>query len=105
MYIKITKSKNFKYAQLVRSYREDGKIKHEVLIKFGRLDHLENNPAWQKIAMKLGEIAGANSTNIDTGALPVFSSFLYDESAYTGQKLHQKFHYIESIAISTLHSH
>jgi hypothetical protein len=40
-----------------------------------------------------------------TGALPVFSSFLYDESAYTGQKLHQKFHYIESIAISTLHSH
>jgi transposase len=66
MYIKITKSKNFKYAQLVRSYREDGKIKHEVLIKFGRLDHLENNPAWQKIAMKLGEIAGANSTNIDT---------------------------------------
>ncbi len=39
------------------------------------------------------------------GALPVFSSFLYDESAYTGQKLHQKFHYIESIAISTLHSH
>ncbi len=43
--------------------------------------------------------------NVDTGALPVFSSFLYDESAYTGQKLHQKFHYIESIAISTLHSH
>lgn len=66
MFIKISRSKNFKYVQLVRAYREDGKVKHEVLIKLGRLDQLENNPAWQKVAMKLAEIAGAKSTKIES---------------------------------------
>ena len=66
MFIKISRSKNFKYVQLVRAYREDGKVKHEVLIKLGKLDQLENNTAWQKVAMKLAEIARAKSTNIET---------------------------------------
>lgn len=66
MFIKISRSKNFKYVQLVRAYRDEGKVKHEVLIKLGRLDQLENNPAWQKIALKLAEIAGAKSTTVDT---------------------------------------
>lgn len=66
MFIKISRSKNFKYVRLVHAYREDGKIKHKVLLKLGRLDQLENNPEWQKIALRLAEIAGASIPNIET---------------------------------------
>ena len=37
MYVKITKSKNLD-VRLVRSFRENGKIKHEVFLNLGRLD-------------------------------------------------------------------
>jgi transposase len=65
MFIKINPSKNFKYVQLVRAYRENGKAKHEVLFNLGRLDQLENNPEFQKIFTKLAQLAGAKSINID----------------------------------------
>src|ERR1700733_8675064 len=65
MFIKINPSKNFKYVQLVRAYRENGKTKHEVLFNLGRLDQLENNPEFQKVFTKLAQIAGAKSLNID----------------------------------------
>ena len=59
MFIKINPSKNYKYVQLVRAYREDGKTKHEVVFNLGRLDQIENNPEFQKIFTKLSQIAGA----------------------------------------------
>lgn len=65
MFIKINPSKNFKYVQLVRAYRENGKAKHEILFNLGRLDQLENNPEFQKIFTKLAQIAGAKSLNIE----------------------------------------
>jgi len=65
MFIKISRSKNFKYVQLVRAYREDGKAKHEVLYNLGRLDQLENNPEFAKVFKRLAEIAGAKSNNIE----------------------------------------
>jgi transposase len=65
MFIKINPSKNFKYVQLVQSRWENGKSKHEVLVNLGRLDQIENNPDFQKVFIKLAQIAGAKSTNID----------------------------------------
>lgn len=65
MFIKINPSKNFKYIQLVRAYRENGKSKHKILFNLGRLDQLENNPEFQKIFTQLAEIAGAKSININ----------------------------------------
>jgi transposase len=65
MFIKINPSKNFKYVQLVRAYREDGKSKHEVLFNLGRLDQIENNPEFAKVFKRLAEIAGTKSVNIE----------------------------------------
>ena len=59
MFIKITRSKIYQYAQLVRSYREHGTSKHEVLLNLGRLDEIENNPSFQRIAFKLTELSNA----------------------------------------------
>lgn len=65
MFIKINPSKNYKYVQLVRAYRENGKTKHEVVFNLGRLDQIENNPEFQKIFRKLAQIAGAHAIDIN----------------------------------------
>src|ERR1700733_3936971 len=66
MYVKITKSKNFQYVRLVRSFRKDGKIKHEVFLNLGRLDLLEKNPAWKNIITKLAAIVGVSTLDSNT---------------------------------------
>ncbi|HXL02772.1 MAG TPA: hypothetical protein PK016_06630 [Candidatus Atribacteria bacterium] len=43
MFIKVTKSGKYEYAQLVRSYRERGVVKQEVLLNLGRLDQIAHN--------------------------------------------------------------
>ena len=66
MFIKITKSGNHKYCQMVRSHREGGKIKHTVLFNLGRLDTIEGNPSFQNLAYRLLEISKAKSgPNLD----------------------------------------
>ncbi len=57
MFIKITKSGNYKYAQAVKSYRKDGLVKHKVLFNLGRLDIIYNNPSFQNFARKLLELS------------------------------------------------
>ena len=59
MFLKITKSNNYRYVQLVRSYREKGRTKHEVLLNLGRLDLIENNPSIQRLALRLQELSRA----------------------------------------------
>jgi len=53
MFIKVTKSGKYEYAQLVRSYREKGVVKQQVLLNLGRLDQIENNPSIQRLAIRL----------------------------------------------------
>jgi len=66
MFIKITKSGNHKYCQMVKSHREGGKIKHTVLFNLGRLDTIEGNPSFQNLAYRLLEISKAKSVeNLD----------------------------------------
>ncbi len=57
MFVKVSRSKNFSYVQIVKSVREDGKIKHQVIGNLGRLDKLLENNQLEKIAKKLYQIA------------------------------------------------
>jgi transposase len=59
MFIKITKSGKYKYAQLVESYRQDGATKHRVLLNLGRVDQIKNNPSFQNLARRLVELSRA----------------------------------------------
>jgi len=59
MFIKITKSKNHQYVQLVRSYRENGTVKHKVVLNLGRLDEIQNNPSFQRLGKRLLELSRA----------------------------------------------
>ncbi|GFN21973.1 IS1634 family transposase [Thermanaeromonas sp. C210] len=59
MFIKITKSRDHQYVQLVRSYRENGVVKHKVLLNLGRLDEIENNPSFQRLGKRLLELSKA----------------------------------------------
>ena len=59
MFIKVTKSKNYHYLQLVESYREDGKNKHKVHANLGRFDQLEGNKTLVSLGQRLLRIAGA----------------------------------------------
>ncbi|KIC76847.1 hypothetical protein DB41_EF00030, partial [Neochlamydia sp. TUME1] len=40
MFIKKTRSKNFVYLSLVKTFRENGKVKHRTIAQLGRLDRL-----------------------------------------------------------------
>ncbi len=57
MFIKVTKSGKNRYAQVVQSYRENGKIKHKVLLNLGRTDKIENDPGMQRMALNLMNLA------------------------------------------------
>jgi len=59
MFIKITKSGQYEYAYLVRSYREDNNTKHEYLFNLGRVDQIKNNPSFQNLAKRLLELSQA----------------------------------------------
>lgn len=57
MFIKLTQSGKNEYAYIVRSYREDGKTKHEYLFNLGRLDEIQNNPSFERLGMRILELA------------------------------------------------
>lgn len=67
MFIKITKSGQHEYVQLVKSYRENGVVKHKVVLNFGRLDQLENNPSIQRLAIRLQELSKVKN-RVDLGS-------------------------------------
>lgn len=57
MFIKITKAKTSRYVQLVRSYREEGRVKHKVILNLGKLEEIENNPSFQRLAKRLAKVS------------------------------------------------
>lgn len=68
MFVKITKSGNYEYAQLVHSYREDGKTKHKVMLNLGPLDQIADNPSFQRLAVRLQELSGVKN-RVNFGAV------------------------------------
>jgi transposase len=77
MYVKITKSKNFQYVRLVRSFRENGKIKHEVFLNLGRLDLLEKSTEWKNIISKLATLVGVPTIDINSSHEAPISNWGY----------------------------
>jgi len=61
MFIKLSKSKNRTYVQLVHSYRHEGKTKHQVLYNFGNLEELQQNSSLKNVANKLLELVGVKA--------------------------------------------
>jgi len=59
MFIKITKSGNYKYAQAVKSFKQKGVVRHKVLFNLGRVDIIYNNPTFANFARKLLELSNA----------------------------------------------
>jgi transposase len=61
MFLKVTKSKQYTYVQIIHGFRKDGKVKHKVLINLGRLDRLQQDPSWTGIIDKFSELMGAKN--------------------------------------------
>jgi len=61
MFIKVTKSGKYKYCQVVKSHRENGKVKHTVLFNLGRLDEIEGNPSFANMGWRLLELSKAKT--------------------------------------------
>ena len=51
MFIKKTKSKNYTYLQIVKSYRDSGKVRRKVVANLGRFDKLPGNPELIKMLL------------------------------------------------------
>lgn len=64
MFVKVNKSKNHTYLQLVESYRSEGKVKHRVAYNFGRLDLLLESGELAKIATKLLVLSQAETRSV-----------------------------------------
>ena len=93
MFIKITKSKNYKYLQIVESYRENGSIKHRVLFNLGRLDLLNKNSQLANIGKKLLELTGHKVDLIDD--MKEHSRVIYGHIVY--RKLWDRFDFKDVI--------
>jgi len=57
MFLKMVKTKSNTYVQLVRSYREGEKTKHELLCSLGTLDDLKQNKTFVQLAKRLLSIS------------------------------------------------
>ena len=67
MFVKITKSGNYKYCQVVESFKQAGVTRHKVLFNLGRLDIIKNSPNFQNFARRLLTLSKAETpTSLDT---------------------------------------
>lgn len=65
MFIRKTHSKNFTYLNLVRTYREDKKVKHKNIASLGRLDLLQKDDQLKSIALSLLSFAKSPACVLD----------------------------------------
>ncbi|MBE3579089.1 MAG: IS1634 family transposase [Caldanaerobacter subterraneus] len=65
MHIKIVKAGKYEYVRLVESFRENGKVKHKVILNLGRKDIIEGNPSFKRLAERLLEISGGTAEKTD----------------------------------------
>jgi transposase len=73
MFVKVTRSKNADYVQIVESYRLHQATKHRILLNLGRLDEIRDNPSLQRLSLRLAELTRAkqlfNPLHITEGRL------------------------------------
>lgn len=82
MHIKIVKAGKYEYVRLVESFRENGKVKHKVILNLGRKDIIEGNPSFKRLAERLLEISGgtvgrADKLQISEGTLRNYGFIVY----------------------------
>lgn len=81
MHLKIVKAGNYEYVRLVESYREDGQVKHKVILNLGRKDLIEGNPSFKRLAERLLELSGAaakmNAPQTSEGVLRNYGFVVY----------------------------
>jgi len=58
MFIKITRSGNYQYAQAVESFKQGGVTRHKVLFNLGRLDIIKGSESFANFARRLLELTG-----------------------------------------------
>lgn len=61
MHLKVVKAGNYEYVRLVEAYRENGKVKHKVILNLGRKDLIEGNPSFKRLAERLAELVTGSS--------------------------------------------
>jgi len=66
MFLKMVKAKSNTYVQLVRSYREGEKTKHELLCSLGTLDDLKQNKTFVQLAKRLLSLSEHSANNPET---------------------------------------
>jgi len=66
MFLKMVKAKSNTYVQLVRSYREGEKTKHELLCSLGTLDDLKKNKTFVQLAKRLLSLSEHTANNPET---------------------------------------
>ena len=82
MYVKITKSKDHRYVQIVESYRDENGIpRHKVLFNFGRLDILKKDLSFLRVIEKVKSIITDN---------PDFEDITPAEIVNWGYKIYEK---------------
>ncbi len=82
MFLKVTRSKNRYYLQLVRSYREGKKTRHKVIANLGSHDRLEGNPLLVSLGRRLLSIAGEAVPEAQSLEMEELGRFCYGELAY-----------------------
>lgn len=58
MFVKITKSGKYRYAQAVESYKQNGVTHHRVLFNLGRLDAIQGSDSFANFASRLLDLTG-----------------------------------------------
>lgn len=89
MFLKVNKSKNYTYLQIVESYWEDGKSKHKVLANLGSFADLEGNPILKKLGKRFLDLAGEPVTTPLDLDMEEEGRFCYGDIVY--RKLWDKF--------------
>ena len=89
MFVKITRSKNYKYLQIVHSYRQDGKNKHKVIANLGRYDELKHNKQFIKVLKKLLKLVAAEELVVNQNQIQEVDRLNWGYLIY--QKLWKKY--------------
>jgi transposase len=84
MFVKVTKTKNYEYINLVESYWENGSARHRVLFNFGRADLIRNDESFLRVVKKLCEIARipVNTNSDESHNLPDCSEAIFYNYGY-----------------------
>lgn len=82
MFLKVTRAKDRFYLQLVKSYREDGKVRHQVLANLGSHASLEDNPLILSLGRRLLDIAGEKKPESRPFDMEELSRHCYGDVVY-----------------------